>query len=56
MKGKSENSTSFPGCAMMALEKGWHVEIYSWKHSLSAEWHKLAKKYPEHLAINYLDK
>ncbi|XP_031559540.1 uncharacterized protein LOC116295765 [Actinia tenebrosa] len=56
MKGKSENSTSFPGCAMMALEKGWLVEVHSWKHSLSAEWYKLAKKYPEHLSIHYLDK
>ncbi|KAK3703762.1 hypothetical protein QZH41_008442 [Actinostola sp. cb2023] len=56
MKGKSENSTSFPGCATMALDKGWSVEVYSWKHSLSAEWLKLAKKYPDHLTINYLDK
>lgn len=56
MRGKSENSTSFPGCATMALEKGWTVEVYSWKHSLSTEWLKLAKKYPEHLTIHYLDK
>jgi len=56
MKGKSENSTSFPGCATMALEKGWTVEVYSWKHSLSTEWLKLAKKYPDQLTIHYLDK
>lgn len=56
MKGKSECDTSFPRCAVTALERGWSVEVYSWKHSLSSEWIKLAKKYPEALTINYLDK
>lgn len=56
MKGKSECDTSFPGCAVMALERGWTVELYSWKHSLSSEWVKLAKKYPDKLTIDYLDK
>ena len=56
MKGKSECDTSFPGCAMKALEKGWTVEVYSWRHSLSSEWIKLTKKHPDALTINYLDK
>lgn len=56
MKGKSECDTSFPRCAVTALERGWSVEVYSWKHSLSSEWIKLTKKHPETLTINYLDK
>ena len=56
MKGKSECDTSFPRCAITALERGWSVEVFSWKHSMSGEWIKLAKKYPEALTINYLDK
>lgn len=56
MKGKSECDTSFPRCAVTALERGWTVELYSWKHSLSSEWIKLSKKYPDRLTINYLDK
>ena len=56
MKGKSECDTSFPRCAITALERGWSVEVFSWKHSTSSEWIKLAKKYPEALTINYLDK
>lgn len=56
MKGKSECDTSFPRCAVTALERGWSVEVFSWKHSMSSEWIKLAKKYPEALTINYLDK
>lgn len=55
-KGKSECDTSFPGCAVTALERGWSVEVYSWKHSLSSEWTKLAKKHHDKLTINYLDK
>ncbi|XP_074627530.1 uncharacterized protein LOC141885625 [Acropora palmata] len=56
MKGKSECDTSFPRCAVTALERGWTVELYSWKHSLSSEWIKLSKKYPDRLTIDYLDK
>lgn len=56
MKGKSECDTSFPRCAVTALERGWSVELYSWKHSLSSEWIKLSKKYPDRLTIDYLDK
>lgn len=56
MKGKSECDTSFPRCAVTALERGWSVEVYSWKHSLSSEWIKLTKKHPDTLKINYLDK
>ena len=56
MKGKSEQGTSFPSCALAALEQGWTVELYSWKHCLSTEWHKLAKRYPERLNICCLDK
>lgn len=56
LKGKSECDTSFPRCAMTALERGWSVEVYSWKHSLSSEWIKLTKKHPDTLTINYLDK
>lgn len=41
---------------MKALEKGWTVEVYSWRHSLSSEWIKLTKKHPDALTINYLDK
>ena len=55
MRGKSEYATSFPGCAAKALERGWQVELHSWKHSLSAEWNKLAKKFPQQLTITYLD-
>ncbi|KAL9957854.1 hypothetical protein ACROYT_G034804 [Oculina patagonica] len=56
MRGKSECDTSFPRCAVTALERGWSVEVYSWKHSLSSEWIKLTKKHPDMLTINYLDK
>ncbi|XP_032233641.1 uncharacterized protein LOC5508924 isoform X2 [Nematostella vectensis] len=54
--GKSENATSFPGCATMALDRGWHVELYSWKHALSTEWTKLARKHPDRVHIHFLDK
>eukprot|EP00794_Sanderia_malayensis_P017740 gene17740-19513_t len=46
-KGKSTGATSFPDCAIAALEHGWNVEVYSWKHSLSAEWLRIAAKHKE---------
>ena len=55
-KGKSECSTSLPGCAKAAIERGWKVEIHSWQHSTSMEWIKLSKKYPKLLSICYLDR
>eukprot|EP00794_Sanderia_malayensis_P017748 gene17748-19522_t len=55
-KGKSTGATSFPDCAIAALEHGWNVEVYSWKHSLSAEWLRIAAKHKENFKICFLDK
>ncbi|XP_065051781.1 uncharacterized protein LOC135681312 [Rhopilema esculentum] len=54
-KGKSSGGTSFPECASAAIEHGWNVEVHSWKHSLSAEWLKLAAKHKSNFKIKYLD-
>jgi hypothetical protein len=55
-KGKSECASSLPGCAEAAIERGWRVEIHSWRHSTSMEWIKISKKYPDFLTIHYLDR
>ncbi len=55
-KGKSTGATSFPDCVLAALEHGWNVEVHSWKHSLSAEWLKIAAKHKDKFKICYLDK
>ncbi|XP_028392902.1 uncharacterized protein LOC114517404 [Dendronephthya gigantea] len=55
-KGKSECSTSLPGCAEAALGRNWRVEVHSWQHSTSMEWVKLSRKYPKQLTIHYLDR
>ena len=55
-KGKSRGETSFIGCALKAMQLGWKVEILSWKHSLSAEWCKLATKHIDRMKIIHLDK
>lgn len=56
MKGKLECDISFFRCVVIVLERGWSVEVYLWKYSLSSEWIKLIKKYFDILIINYLDK
>ena len=54
-KGKSSGATSFPECVSAAMEHGWNVEVHSWKHSLSAEWLKIAAKHKANFKIKYLD-
>lgn len=54
-KGKSRGNTSFVSCATKAIQFGWCVEVLSWKHSLSAEWLKMASKHQNRLKIVYLD-
>lgn len=55
-KGKSECATSFPECAKAAIDRGWTVEIHSWKHSTSLEWAKMEKLYPQQLSVHFLDR
>jgi len=41
---------------MKALQLGWKVEVLSWKHSLSAEWNKIASRQTdERMKIVFLD-
>jgi len=54
-KGKSSGGTSFPDCVSAAIDHGWNVEVHSWKHSLSAEWLKIAAKHKKNFKIRYLD-
>ena len=55
-KGKSRGGTSFIDCAKTAIGFGWKVEVFSWKHCLSAEWLKLTSHYHNHeITIKYLD-
>ena len=54
-KGKSNGGTSFPDCVSAAIDHGWNVEVHSWKHSLSAEWLKIAAKHKKNFKIRYLD-
>jgi hypothetical protein len=38
--------TTFPDTVRMALEYGWRVELWSWKHSLSRAFKELARQHP----------
>lgn len=45
----------FLDSAKEALLRGWRIELYSFGANLSHNWTVLARRYPKHLAIIYLD-
>lgn len=51
-----DSDTSFIGYIETALEKGWTVEVYAVKHTISEKvYAPLLQKYPDNLIIYYLD-
>ncbi len=48
-------STSFPDEVLDAIEKGWHVMIYSWKLYTSRHFKDIKKTYPSMMDIIYFD-
>ena len=51
----AEYSDGFAAYAHDALEKGWKVEIISWKKGLSNVWRKMQQADPDNLKIIFLD-
>lgn len=51
----NEGRTSFPQCIEEALKNDWHVELHSWRRSMSQVYTKLAEEYTDHFSIHYLD-
>ena len=47
--------TSFPYAVTSALQRNWHVELWSWEKSLSRTFLDIERKYPAQMKINYLD-
>jgi hypothetical protein len=43
-KGGQFNDLGFLGCVKMAVEKGWKVELWSWKKGMSRMWREEAKR------------
>jgi len=43
-KGGQFNDLGFLGCVKMAVEKGWKVELWSWRKGMSRMWREEAKK------------
>jgi hypothetical protein len=46
---------SFPEHIDTALLHGWHVELYSWRGSVSGVYRQYAKAYPAQFKVIYLD-
>eukprot|EP00004_Rigifila_ramosa_P027179 TRINITY_DN8738_c0_g1_i6.p1 TRINITY_DN8738_c0_g1~~TRINITY_DN8738_c0_g1_i6.p1 ORF type:complete len:111 (-),score=22.52 TRINITY_DN8738_c0_g1_i6:2-334(-) len=51
----SQFNTSFVDQAKRALDRGWVVEVYSWRAALSSAWKRLRKEYPGRVLIVDLD-
>ena len=47
--------TSFPEVVEQALLRGWRVELWSWKSSLSAVYTQYSSTYPTHFSLCLLD-
>lgn len=52
----SKYNTSFPQQVTRALQRGWGVEVWSWKAQLSAEFTRLQAKAGNFLSIHDLDR
>jgi hypothetical protein len=51
----SSFGTSFPAQAERALKKGWKIEVWSWKGSLSNNWKRLLKSHKSEISLHELD-
>lgn len=46
---------NFPKIIISALEKGWTVELWTWKSHCSKYWYRITDAYKDKFTINYLD-
>eukprot|EP01051_Picozoa_sp_SAG22_P015744 SAG22_NODE_2104_length_3006_cov_2.293430_3_plen_131_part_01 len=54
--GKDNGGRSnFPDCCAAALDKGWRVEVFGWKASMSKRFYSLAQRASGRMAVNLLD-
>mmetsp|Transcript_17638 Transcript_17638/g.68472 ORF Transcript_17638/g.68472 Transcript_17638/m.68472 type:complete len:736 (+) Transcript_17638:92-2299(+) len=51
----NDGKSNFPECVQIALENGWHVELWSWRRSTSKHFHRLAREFPHTMAVIELD-
>lgn len=51
----NRRGTSFPIVVERALEKGWHVQLWSWKSSLNRTFFNIQEMRPDEFTIHYLD-
>jgi hypothetical protein len=51
----SKWGTSFPGQAERALKRGWNVEVWSWKETLTGQYDRLCREYQGRCIVRVLD-
>lgn len=51
----NHGKTSFSNVIERVLKTNWHVELWSWEHSLSQRFSEIQKHFPTQMTIKYLD-